>query len=86
MQTKVAIVVTSISNPNKVLTSIACGAVEHGYEFIVVGDTKSPADFYLEGCKYVGIEEQLKSGFEFAAICPTQHYARKNIGYLLGYA
>lgn len=83
MQTKVAIVVTSISNPNKVLSSIASGAAEHGYEFIVVGDTKSPSDFYIEGCKYVGIEDQLKSGLELAAICPTGHYARKNIGYLL---
>ncbi|HWR41609.1 STELLO glycosyltransferase family protein [Sporomusa sp.] len=83
MQNKVAIVVTSISNPNKVLKSIASGAVEHGYEFIVVGDTKSPSDFYIEGCKYVGIEDQVKSGLEFAAVCPTRHYARKNIGYLL---
>lgn len=83
MQTKVAIVVTSISNPNKVLTSLARGAMDHGYEFLIVGDTKSPTDFYIEGCKYIGIEEQLKYGFEFAAICPTQHYARKNIGYLV---
>lgn len=83
MQTKVAIVVTSISSPNKVLRSIASGAVEHGYEFIVVGDTKSPSDFYIEGCKYVGIGDQLESGLEVAAICPIGHYARKNIGYLL---
>ncbi|MDF2571508.1 MAG: hypothetical protein K0R55_3112 [Sporomusa sp.] len=83
MQPKVAIVVTSISNPNKVLQSIASGAVEQGYEFIVVGDTKSPPDFYIEGCTYFGIEDQVKTGLEFAITCPMRHYARKNIGYLL---
>jgi hypothetical protein len=83
MQTKVAIVVTSISNPNKVLHSIACGAVEYGYEFIVVGDSKSPPDFHIAGCRFISIEDQLKSGLELASICPMCHYARKNVGYLL---
>lgn len=83
MQEKVAIVVTSISRPNQVLAAIAQGAAEQGYDFFVVGDTKSPAGFSLAGCQYFAVAEQVQSGLAFAAVCPTGHYARKNIGYLL---
>lgn len=83
MQDKSTIVVTSINNPNKILKAIANSSVNYGYDFIVVGDTKSPPDFYIEGCKYFSVADQLNSGLEFAAACPLRHYARKNIGYLL---
>jgi hypothetical protein len=51
--------------------------------FIIVGDTKSPADFALPHARFLSIEEQLSSGFAIAQLCPTRHYARKNLGYLL---
>ena len=44
---------------------------------------RSPADFELAGCDYYGLEQQRRLPFELAAVCPTRHYARKNIGYLL---
>ena len=59
------------------------GASRHGFEFIVIGDEKSPADFSLEGCRFYGLAEQRETGLRFAGACPTRHYARKNIGYLL---
>lgn len=83
MQDKVAIVVTSISRPNQVLAAIAQGAAEQGYDFFIVGDTSSPAGFSLPGCQYFDVAEQVQSGLAFAAVCPTRHYSRKNIGYLL---
>ncbi len=78
-----ALIVTSIAPPNPVLSELAIGAAQHGCDFIVIGDTKSPPDFQLEGCRFLSVEAQLETGFEFARKCPTRHYARKNIGYLL---
>ena len=81
--TPVALVVTSINPPNAILRALASGAARAGVRFIVVGDTKSPPDFALEGCRFLDIPAQLDTGLSFAAACPTRHYARKNIGYLV---
>lgn len=77
------LIVTSISAPNPVLRALAEGALSAGFRFTVVGDSKSPTDFRLEGCDYHDVERQRASGLRFAELCPTRHYARKNIGYLL---
>ena len=84
MKEKISLIVTSIAAPNKILASLAKGCVERGFEFILMGDTKSPGGFSLQGCNFYSIEKQLKTGFTFAQKCPRNHYARKNIGYLLG--
>ena len=78
-----ALVVTTISPVNAVLRSLAEGAEKHGLDFVVVGDTKSPDDFELDHCDYYGIAAQRELGLGFADACPTRHYARKNIGYLV---
>jgi len=78
-----AIVITSISSPdNKVLQDYAQKATKYGFHFIVAGDDKSPADFKLDGCRFLSLNEQLASGFELAKQLPVRHYARKNLGYL----
>ena len=74
-----ALIVTSIAAPNAVMKDLARGALEHGCEFIVIGDTKSPPDFQLEGCRYYSVDAQRATGLSFAQKCPTRHYARKNI-------
>lgn len=79
---KVALVVTSISDPNNVLISLAKGCIKNDFNFWVIGDEKSPTDFELKGCNFISLEQQLVSGFEYAKLCPAGHYARKNIGYL----
>ena len=78
-----ALVITSINSPNIVMSALRDGARTAGMRLIVVGDTKSPADFQLEGCDFVSVATQQHSGFKFAALCPTEHYARKNVGYLI---
>ncbi len=80
---KITLVVTTISSPNKVLQELAAGCQSHNWNFIIVGDTKSPKDFTLAGCEYYDIDAQIATNLEYAKICPTKHYARKNIGYLL---
>jgi STELLO glycosyltransferases len=78
-----AIVMTSINAPNVAMHLLADGAKAHGFEFIVCGDTKSPRDFRLSGCRFLSVEDQVTTGLRFAAACPVCTYARKNIGYLL---
>ncbi|UCC23280.1 MAG: DUF288 domain-containing protein [Planctomycetota bacterium] len=83
MEEKICVVVTSINGPNKALGELARGCGEKGYDFIVIGDEASPSDFEIEGCDFYSLERQKETGWKFAEICPTRHYARKNIGYLL---
>ena len=77
------VVLTSIAAPNPVMRQIAGDCTRLGMDFIVIGDTKSPAEFELDGCRFLSVEAQLATGLKFAQACPTRHYARKNIGYLL---
>lgn len=80
---KKALVITSIASPNEVLKAHAKGAQENNIDFIVIGDTKSPANFELAGCRFFSIAEQEGLNFKLAKILPKRHYARKNLGYLL---
>jgi hypothetical protein len=82
MKDKTALIVTSIAPPNAVLQTLAQGCIERDIKFIVIGDLASPPDFKLEGCRFYGLAEQRELGLRFADLCPTRHYARKNIGYL----
>jgi hypothetical protein len=80
------LVVTSISGPNPVLRALADGASGHGVRFIVIGDSKSPADFSLPGAEFVALENQLALPFAYAKLCPERSYTRKNIGYIMAIA
>jgi hypothetical protein len=77
-----ALVVTSVNHPNDALRELAVGSLTNGFEFFLVGDTASPPDFQLDGCRFLDLPAQLGTGFEFAVACPVRHYARKNVGYL----
>lgn len=79
----VSIVVTSINGPTAALRALAEGAIRAGHDFIVVGDARSPADFLLDGCHFLPLAMQLKTGLRLPRLAPVGHYSRKNIGYLL---
>src|SRR5216684_1325527 len=83
LEQKTAIVVTSIAGPNATLQELARGCRQRGYAFIVIGDEPSPPDFSLDGCDFFSLKQQRELGLKFASQCPTRHYARKNVGYLL---
>src|SRR5713226_9694071 len=83
MNENIAVVVTTIAKPNDALRALARGCQERGYQFIAIGDEASPADFHLEGCRFYSLKEQQDTGFKLASLCPTRHYARKNLGYLI---
>ncbi len=80
---RVSLVVTSIAEPTAILRSLASGSQANGWSFIMIGDAKSPSGFFLEGCDYYDIRRQVRLGLKFAQAAPLNHYARKNIGYVL---
>src|SRR5947207_14467871 len=82
MENQIAVVVTSIAAPNRILRELAQGCAEHRHTFYVIGDVSSPTDFHLDGCEFFNIERQRQLGFVTAELSPERHYSRKNIGYL----
>lgn len=78
-----SLIITSINKPNVAMKLFAEGAKKSDTTFIIIGDRKSPADFYLEGCEYLDLDAQVKSFPDFCKLLPVGHYARKNVGYLL---
>ncbi len=80
---KTSLVITSIANDDHpVLKKIAAGAADHGLDFILIGDTKSPETFSLEGCDFYSVERQKEIDARFSELIPVRHYSRKNLGYL----
>jgi hypothetical protein len=77
-----AVVVTTINYPTRAVQEIQERASELGATFHVIGDSKSPPNFDLPGARYLDLVAQEATGLRFAKLCPTRHYARKNIGYL----
>jgi hypothetical protein len=81
---KLHLIITSIAGPdNAALQEYARQSAIYGTGFIVIGDTKSPADFTLPNCDFYSVEQQRKLPFSLAGLLPVKHYARKNLGYLI---
>ncbi len=79
-----SLIITSIANDqHPILKQFARECKEQNTSFIVIGDTKSPADFSLNDCDFWNIDRQFAMPFKLAKITPTRHYSRKNLGYLL---
>jgi len=78
------LIITSIANQDHpCLKKIAAESSNRNIPFIVVGDKKSPPEFILDGCDFYSVERQSSLEFELTKVLPFNHYARKNIGYLL---
>lgn len=75
-----AIVITTINRPTLAIEKIA--ATRPDWHFIVVGDRKTPSDWAYPGVDFLSMARQEELGHSFVDVCPPNHYARKNIGYL----
>jgi len=80
--TNVWIVMTSINRPTPAVAEFAAIARAAGGGLVVVGDTKSPADWRHDGAVFLSIDEQKRLYGALADAIPTRSYARKNLGYL----
>ena len=82
---KVSLIITTINKPNSNIRSFSKGCKNSNWDFIVIGDKKTPKNFNLLYGDYFNISKQKKLNFQFAKICPYNSYARKNIGYLIAF-
>lgn len=81
------LVITSIAAADHpILKQLAEGCLVHQVPLIVIGDSKSPAEFQLDGCDFYSVSRQQKLDFKMATLLPLKHYSRKNLGYLLAMA
>lgn len=79
-----SLIITSIANDkHPVLNQYAVKCKDQGIRFIVIGDTKSPDQFEIDGCEFYSVKQQQQLNFKLASIAPVKHYSRKNIGYLI---
>ena len=79
-----SLIITSIAADTlEVLHTFAKECTARNFNFIMIGDTKSPEKFDIQGCDFWSVERQLTLDSKFAKLCPTRHYARKNIGYII---
>ncbi len=81
---KKALIITSIApDTNEVLRTYSEECDKRDIDFIVIGDTKSPKEFDIEGCDYYSIFRQTTLPFSLEKLTPQKHYSRKNLGYLI---
>ncbi|CAB04026.3 Glycosyltransferase [Caenorhabditis elegans] len=73
------IVVTSVSHPTEDVKRLA--AIED-WNLVVVADTKTPVDWWLENVHFLSVEYQKQLPFSLVTKLPYKSYTRKNIGYL----
>jgi len=77
---KVKIVITTIFPPSPAVKKFSGLS---GYDLIVVGDKKTPPDWEVQNSDFVKWDDHRFKGFPLADLIPFNHYARKNIGYVL---
>ena len=77
-------VLTTIQRPTPSVLRLSGRLAPIGAELIAVGDKKGPDEFSVPGAHFLSLSAQLASGFRLAHKLPVGHYARKNIGYLVG--
>ena len=80
---RTSLVLTTIYKPNKNIITFSKQCKKVKWDFIIIGDKKTPQNFKINYGNYFSYAEQKKIDLNFSAKCPANNYARKNIGYLL---
>lgn len=83
LDSKTAIVVTSIANTTAQLRAIGERRQTSEFRFVLIGDAKSPAVIDVPGAEFLSLDAQLDMPFELAKLLPRDCYARKCLGYLV---
>jgi len=80
---KTALIITTINSPNKNILKFSKYSKIKNWDFIIIGDKKSPIKYKIKYGKFFSLGEQKKLNFNYSKICPENSYTRKNIGYLV---
>lgn len=78
-----SIVITTIQAPTPSVLSMVAMAKKNGMKIIAIGDKKTPLVEWPVDSEFVSLDAQKKLNYTLVAALPENHYARKNIGYLL---
>jgi len=81
-----SVVITTIQAPTASVVAMVERATAAGFGLVVIGDRKTPEVVWPDGVRYFNVAQQQASGFALADALPMNHYARKNIGYLIAIA
>ena len=73
------VVVTTINPPTDAIKKLAALS---DWRVVVIGDTKTPADWAWPNVTYLSVPAQLSLGYSTSQLLKTRSYQRKNIGYL----
>lgn len=76
------IVITTINQPTKTVELISQLCESGEWNAVVVGDTRTPADWNYHGIDFLSVDMQRREFGQYAEELPYRHYARKNLGYL----
>lgn len=77
-------VVTTISPPTFSVMQLAERLTDNAATLVIVGDRKGPPTYDVGKCRldFLSLIAQENGPFELGRMLPTDHYARKNVGYL----
>ena len=78
---KTSLIITTINKPNHNMRMYDEGCKKNKWNFIVVGDKKTPKNFKLPHAEFINYKRKFNN-ITFSEKCPINTYARKNIGYL----
>ena len=83
MKNETVAVITTIQPPTACVRRI-CGRLSPlGIPLLVMGDRKGPFEYAEPGAELFTLARQESLSFRLAALLPTGHYTRKNLGYLV---
>jgi hypothetical protein len=80
---QIGMVITSINKPTPEFLEILRMRSNNSDSIIVIGDLKSQLGWELKGIDYFDIHRQRELPFVLSKIAATNHYSRKNLGYLI---
>ena len=60
MSIKTTLVITTINKPNKNIKKFSIGSLKNKWDFVVIGDKKSPKNFKLKYGEYFNLTNQKK--------------------------
>ena len=77
-------VITTIAPPTASVSLLATRMHQFEATLVIVGDRKGPERYDLDYAQvdFLPLSQQQKGPFEIGRLLPTDHYARKNVGYL----
>jgi len=76
-------VITTINSPSEKIKELFQSSSQSLSPFVVIGDAKSKFDWSVIGAEYYSLDSQKKLNFDSIKTSIENHYARKNIGYLI---